>query len=55
MIVGVGTDFEITITGGLFKVAWENNDFVFKVSIPLEEKWLWSSEKFFFFFFLFFF
>ena len=34
MIVGVVTDFEMTFTGDLFKIAWQNNDFVFKVSIP---------------------
>ena len=33
-IEGVVTDFEITFTCDLFKVAWENNDFVIKVSIP---------------------
>ena len=33
MIVGVVRDFEMTFTGELFKVACENNDFFFKVSI----------------------
>ena len=30
MIVGVGTDFEITFTNDLFKISWQNNDFVSK-------------------------
>ena len=34
MIVGVLTDFEMTFTGDRIKIAWQNNDFVFKVSIP---------------------
>ena len=34
MIVGLVTDFEMTCTGDLSKIAWKNNDFVFKVSIP---------------------
>ena len=34
MVVEMVTDFEMTFTGGLVKVAWENNDFVFKVSTP---------------------
>ena len=34
MIVGVVTDFLMTFTIVLFKIAWQNNDFVFKVSIP---------------------
>ena len=37
MIVRVVTDFEMTFTGDLFKVARESNDFVFKVSIPQKE------------------
>ena len=31
MIVGVMTDFEMTFTGELFKVAWQNTDFVSKI------------------------
>ena len=38
MVVGKATGFEITITGDLFKIACQNNDFVFKVSIPQNEK-----------------
>ena len=34
MILEVMTDFEMTFTDDLYKVACENNDFVFKVSIP---------------------
>ena len=33
MIVGVVTDFEMTFAGGLFKIAWKANYFLFKVSI----------------------
>ena len=32
MIAGLETDFEMTL-GDLYKTAWENNDFVSKVSI----------------------
>ena len=28
------TDFKMTFTGDLVKIAWQNNNFVFKVSIP---------------------
>ena len=34
MFVLVMTNFETTFTGDLFKSAWQNNDFVSKVSIP---------------------
>ena len=34
MIVGVITDFEMTFTGDLFKIAWQNYIFAFKVSKP---------------------
>ena len=43
IIVGMVTDFEMTFTGDLFKVAWKNNDF--KVSIS-QKLWLWSSHEF---------
>ena len=33
MIVGVMPYFEMTFTSDLLKVAWESNDFVFKLSI----------------------
>ena len=38
------TDFEMTLTYDLFNVVWENNDFVFKVSIP-HKNWLRSSQN----------
>ena len=34
MVVGVVTDFEMTFIADLFKIAWQNNDFVFKESVP---------------------
>ena len=33
MIIGVVTDFEMTFTGDLFKIAWKKNDFVFIILI----------------------
>ena len=33
MILGVGTDFEMVFTDDFFKIAWQNNDFVSKVSV----------------------
>ena len=44
MIVGVVTDLDMTFTGGHFNVAWQNNDFDFKVLIPQKKNWLWSSQ-----------
>ena len=37
MIVWVVTDSEMTFTGDLFKIAWQNNDFVFKHSLPQKQ------------------
>ena len=34
MVVGLVTDFEMTFTSDLFKIAWQNDAFVFKVSVP---------------------
>ena len=46
MIVGVVTDFEMTFTGYLFKIACQNNYFVFKVSLPQKKKhWQWFTIK----------
>ena len=45
MIVRQLTDFEMTFTGDLFKIAGQNYDFVFKVSLLQKKKKktkLWS-------------
>ena len=43
MIVGVVTDFEMTFTCDLFKIAWQNNCFQsFNTS---KKKWQWASQK----------
>ena len=42
MIVRVVTDIEMTVTGDLLKIAWQNNEImnneIFSVSIPLKKK-----------------
>ena len=37
MIVGLVTDIRMTFTGDLFKIAWQKNYFVFRVSIPQQK------------------
>ena len=38
MIVGVGTDFEMTFTGDLFKTVWQNDEFAKFQYLKLKQK-----------------
>ena len=33
MIVGASKDYEMILTGDLFKIAWKDNDFVSQISV----------------------